>query len=205
MRKKEDKIVKIVNLIKENKTTFLTVAGFVIGITVFTLFVYYRLQITRDTASAKLAVAVNYVAAGDAQNGLKLIDEVITKYSRTPSAYRAMLMKSNFFISQKKYDDAEQMLKNYIKNAKPETLKPLAYPTLILVYDNTGQLEKAIETSKDFLSKYPDNYLVLSITENLARLYELAGNETESLNLYKKIIDSYPNTDYAERAKSKVK
>ena len=113
MRKKEDKIVKIVNLIKENRTTFLTVAGFVIGITIFTLFVYYRLQITRDTASAKLTFAVNYVAAGDAQNGLKLIDEVITKYSRTPSAYRAMLMKSNFFISQKKYDDAEQMLKNY--------------------------------------------------------------------------------------------
>ncbi len=205
MRKKEDKIVKIVNVIKENRTTLLTVAGFVIGITIFTLFVYHRLQITRDTASAKLTFAVNYVASGDSENGLKLIDEVIAKYSHTPSAYRAMLMKSNFFISQKKYDDAEQMLKNYIKNAKPEILKPLAYPTLILVYDNTGQFEKAIETSKDFLSKYPDNYLVLSVTENLARLYELAGNETESLNLYKKIIDSYPNTDYAERAKSKVK
>ena len=205
MKTQEDRIVKIINKIKKNKTTFFTVIAFVIGITLFTMFVYYRLQVIKDTASTKLAVAINYISSGNSEQGLNIIDEVINKYSNTPSAYRAMLMKSNYFISQSKYDEAEQMLKNVINNAKPDTVKPLAYPSLILVYDNTNKIDRAIETSKEFLLKYKTNYLVASVTENLARLYELSGNEQEAQNTYKKIMDIYPNTDYSERAKSKVK
>ena len=201
----EDKMVKIINKIKKNKTTFFTIIAFVVGISLFTIFVYYRLQIIKDTASTKLAVAVSYVSSGNTEQGLNMIDEVINKYSNTPSAYRAMLMKSNYFISQSKYDEAEQLLKNIINNAKPDTIKPLAYPTLILIYDNTNKIDKAIETSKEFLLKYKTNYLAASVTENLARLYELSGNEQEAQNTYKKIMDIYPNTDYSEKAKSKVK
>ena len=205
MKKQEEKLVKIINKIKKNKTAFFTVIAFVVGITLFTVFVYYRLQVIKDTASTKLAVAINYISSGNSEQGLNIIDEVINKYSNTPSAYRAMLMKSNYFISQSKYDEAEQMLKNIINNAKPDTVKPLAYPSLILVYDNTNKIDLAIETSKEFLLKYETNYLVASVTENLARLYELSGNEQEAQNTYKKLMDIYPNTDYSERAKSKVK
>lgn len=205
MKKQEEKLVKIINKIKKNKTAFFTVIAFVVGITLFTVFVYYRLQVIKDTASTKLAVAINYISSGNSEQGLNIIDEVINKYSNTPSAYRAMLMKSNYFISQSKYDEAEQMLKNIINNARPDTVKPLAYPSLILVYDNMNKIDKAIEISKEFLLKYGTNYLGASVTENLARLYELSGNEQEAQNTYKKLMDSYPNTDYSERAKSKVK
>jgi predicted negative regulator of RcsB-dependent stress response len=204
-KQKEDKIVKIINKIKKNKTAFFTVIAFVVGITLFTIFVYYRLQIVKDTASTKLAVAVSYVSSGNTEQGLNIIDEIINKYSNTPSAYRAMLMKSNYFILENKYDKAEQLLKNIINNAKPDKIQPLAYPTLILVYDNTNKIDLAIETSKEFLLKYKTNYLAASVMENMARLYELSGNEQEAQNTYKKIMDSYPNTDYSERAKSKVK
>jgi len=205
MKKKEEKLLKIINKIKKNKTTFFTVIAFVIGITLFTIFFCYRLQVMKDTASTKLAVAISYISSGNTDQGLNIIDEVINKYSNTPPAYRAMLMKSNYFISQSKYDEAEQLLKNIINNARPDTVKPLAYPSLILVYDNMNKIDKAIETSKEFLLKYETNYLVASVTENLARLYELSGNELEAQNTYKKLMDIYPNTDYSERAKSKVK
>lgn len=204
-RQKEDKLVKIVNTIKKNQTTFFTIIAFIVSITLFTIFVYYRLSVVKDTASTKLTVAVSYVSSGNTEQGLNMIDEVINKYPNTPSAYRAMLMKSNYFISQNKYDEAEQLVKNIIKNAKPETIKPLAYPTLILIYDNTNKIDKAIETSQEFLLKYQTNYLSASVMENMARLYELSGNEQEALNVYKNIMDMYPNTDYSERVKSKVK
>lgn len=205
MKKKEDVVIRVINQIKKNKTAFFTAAAFVLGVSLFVVFVYYRLQIIKDTASTKLAVAVNYVASGNTYQGLGVIDEIIAKYSNTPAAYRAMLMKSNYFISQNKYDEAEQLLKNVIDNAKPDTVKPLAYPGLILVYDNTNKIDKAIEISNEFLTKYPTNYLAASVTENEARLYGLSGNEQEAQNIYKKITEMYPGTEYAERAKIKIK
>jgi TolA-binding protein len=47
--------------------------------------------------------------------------------------------------------------------------------------------------------------LAASVTENAARLYELSGNEQEAQNIYKKITEIYPDTEYSERAKSKIK
>jgi predicted negative regulator of RcsB-dependent stress response len=205
MRNKEDKILNFINKIKKNKKAFFTAAAFVLGVSLFVGFVYYRLQIIKDTASTKLSLAVNYVASGNMDQGLGVIDEIISKYSNTPAAYRAMLMKSNYFISQNKYDEAEQLLKTVIKNAKPDTVKPLGYPGLILVYDNTNKIDKAIEISNEFLTKYKTNYLAASVTENMARLYELSGNEQEAQNIYKKITEIYPGTEYSERAKSKIK
>ena len=76
---------------------------------------------------------------------------------------------------QKRYDEAEAILKNYIENAKPKIVRPIGYPLLISVYDNNNNPEQAISVSKEFLAKYPDNYLFPSVMETLARLYELSG------------------------------
>ena len=54
-----------------------------------------------------------------------------------------------------------------------------------------------------FIEKYKDNFLVPSVMENLARLYETAGNEEESKKTYAQIETLFPNTVYAQRAKSK--
>lgn len=202
--KKENKIVKIINMIKTNKTTFFTIVGFVVVIAIFTIFAYTRFQMLNNTSSTKLTMATKYISNGQLEQGLAVIDDIILKYSRTPSSYRARLMKANYLITQKKYDDAEILVKTVIEQARPDTVKPLAYPVLIAIYDDTGKIEKAIATSQEFLSKYKTNFLTPSIMDNMARLYELSGNIDDAKKLYKEILDIYPNTNYALKAKNKL-
>ena len=205
MKTKKSKIIKLIERIKRHKTSFLSTFIFVAVIVFFIIFAYVRIQTINSLASDKLDMATKIIASGNIEQGLSIMDDLMNNYKRTPAAYRAMLMKSTYFINQKNYEKAEQLLKNFIENAVPEIVKPIGYPLLISIYDDTGNLEQAITQSKEFLSKYESNYLAPSVSENLARLYELSGKTEEAKQTYKNIIDKYFGTVYANKASDKLK
>jgi predicted negative regulator of RcsB-dependent stress response len=156
--KNGNKAVEFINIIKKNKTTFFTIVGFIILVGAFTIFTYTRFQMLNANSSTKLAAAAKYISGGQTEQGMQLIDDVISQYSRTPSSYRARLMKANYLITQKKYEEAELLVKTVISQARPETVKPLAYPVLIAIYDEAGNIEKAISASNEFLAKYKKTF-----------------------------------------------
>lgn len=205
MKTKKSKIIKLIERIKRHKTSFLSTFIFVAVIVFFIIFAYVRIQTINSLASDKLDMATKIIASGNIEQGLSIMDDLMNNYKRTPAAYRAMLMKSTYFINQKNYEQAEQLLKNFIENAVPEIVKPIGYPLLISIYDDTGNLEQAVTQSKEFLSKYENNYLAPSVSENLARLYELSGKTEEAKQMYKDIIDKYFGTVYANKASDKLK
>ena len=202
---KKNNYKKIINFIKKNKNTLITVLCFVIGITLFAVFVNARLKVLASEASDKLSIATNYIANNNIEQGLGIIDTIIDQYSNTTASFRARLMKANYFISEKKYEQAEDLLKYVINNGKPKTVKPLAYPSIILIYEEKGNYDKAIEYSNIFLNSYPDNYLVPAVTENLARFYMLTNNKDKAKELYQELKDNYPNSEYSVRAEENLK
>lgn len=205
MKTKKSKIVKLIERIKRHKTSFLSTFIFVAVIAFFIIFAYARIQAINAAASDKLDMATKIIASGNIEQGLSIMDDLMNNYKRTPSAYRAMLMKSNYLINQKNYEQAEQLLNNFIENAVPEIVKPIGYPLLISVYDDNGNIEQAITLSKEFLSKYENNYLAPSVAENLARLYELSDKAEEANQIYKDIVAKYVGTVYANKANDKLK
>lgn len=201
--KNKTKSEQIIDFIKNNQTTVFTTLGFIICIILLLVFIYTRIQVVNANSSDKLTMAVQYISANQIEQGINTLSDIITNYSNTPSAYRAMLMKANYLYSQKEYEQAKELTLNIIHNAKPETVKPLAYPLLIAIFDNMGNTEQAIETSKMFTEKYKEHFLVPSVMENLARLYEVSGNTEEAKKTYTEIETLFPNTVYAQRAKDK--
>ena len=201
---KKENIVNVIEWIKKNRKPFFTTIGVVFVIVLFVLFVCLRAHLRNSVASDKLDVATKVIASGNLDQGLFMIDDIISKYSGTPAAYRAVIIKASNLIFQKKYDEAESMLKFYVETAKPEIVKPIGYPLLISIYDDNDNIEQAIATSKQFLSKYSDNYLAPSVMENMARLYELLGNSEEAKKVYKEIVDKFFGTIYANRASEKL-
>lgn len=206
MKKQEkSKIIDIIEWIKKNRKPFFSTLTAILVIVLFIVFVYARIQMINVAASDKLDMATRIIATGNIEQGMAIIDDLIKTYKSSPAAYRAIIMKASNLIHEKQYDEAEKILKDYIINAKPEIVKPIAYPLLISIYDDKNNLEQAIATSQDFLSKYADNYLVPSVMENMARLYELSGNIEKAKEVYKNITDKFYGTSYADRASDKLK
>lgn len=202
---KKSKIIKAIEWVKKNRKPFFTTVISVLIVILGVVFVYARIQMINMAASDKLDMATRVVASGNIEQGVSIMDDLINTYKNSPAAYRAMIMKASYLIHEKKYDEAEQILKVYINNAKPEIVKPMAYPLLISVYDDTNKLDQAIATSQEFLSKYSNNYLAPSVMENMARLYELSNKQDEAKQVYQNIVDKFVGTSYADRASKKIK
>ena len=205
MEKQENSvIVDVINWVKRNKKPFFGTVISVIVIALMVTFVYVRIQMVNVAASDKLDMATKIIASGNLEQGLSLIDDIIKTYRNTPAAYRAVIIKASNLLFQKKYDEAEVLLKFYIDRAVPVSTRPIGYPLLISLYDDNNNLEQAVSVSKDFLAKYPDNYLVPSVMENLARMYELSGKTDEAKLVYADIADKFSETIYADRVKEKL-
>ena len=201
MEKQENSaIVDVINWVKRNKKPFFSTLITIVVAALLITFICVRIQMVNAAASDKLDMATKIIASGNSDQGFSLIDDVINTYGDTPAAYRAIIIKASNLLFQKKYDEAEVLLKTYIEKAKPSIVKPIGYPLLISLYDDNNNLEQAISVSKDFLAKYPDNYLVPSIMENLARLYKLSGKEDEAKEVYGELLTKFPERLRTEQA-----
>ncbi len=179
VKMEKSKTAEFINSIKENKTKIFTTIGFILAAILFVLFVYVRIQSINNDASDKLDTASQLIATGNMEQGMLIIDNLMKNYSNTPSAYRAMIMKASNLMYEKKYDQAEAILKNFIANAKPEIVRPNAYPLLITLYEDSNNKAKAVSASKEFLEKYGNNYLAVSVGKNLERLERTETTETK--------------------------
>ena len=173
VKMEKSKAEEFINNLKENKTKIFTILGIVLLFIIFAIFVYVRIQSINNEASDKLNTASQLIATGNVEQGFLIIDDLIKNYKSTPSAYRAMIMRASNLMFEKKYEQAEDMLKDFISNAKPEIVRPMGYELLITLYEDTNNKEKAISVSKEFLAKYSDNYLAVSIKKNLERLEKI--------------------------------
>ena len=206
MEKQEDsKIVDLIKWIKKNRKPVFTTLISVVAVALIIAFVCIRIHLIDVAASDKLDMATKVIASGNIEQGISMLGDLINKYKNSPATYRAMIMKAGYLINQQKYDEAENMLRFYIENAKPAIVRPIGYPLLVSIYDDNSNFEKAIEVSKEFLSEYSDNYLVPSVMENMARLYELSGKQEEAKQVYKDIVDKFFGTTYANKASDKLK
>ena len=204
-RQEDSKIIDLIKWIKKNRKSVFMTSITVLIVALVVAFICFRIQMINNAASDKLNMATKIISTGNTEQGVSILDDLINTYKNSPAAYRAMIMKASYLINKKRYEEAENVLKIYIENAKPETVKPIGYPLLISIYDDNNNIERAIEISKEFLAKYSDNYLVPSVMENMARLYELSGKQEEAKQVYKDIVDKFFGTNYANRASDKLK
>lgn len=64
---------------------------------------------------------------------------------------------------------------------------------LALVYEQMGQVDKAIERYEDYIKEHGEEFVLLN---NLARLYEQQGNYEKATSLFKKLIEDYSEDEY---------
>ncbi|GHT43795.1 hypothetical protein AGMMS49921_12540 [Endomicrobiia bacterium] len=112
-----------------------------------------------DLASKKLSLAYTALAQGNQTLTIALLDETITKFSKTPSTYRARLVKADMLTDSGSYDDTLSILNETLNAGKPDVIKPLAKARIIYVYDSKKDYSNAIVASKEFIDKYPRSFL----------------------------------------------
>jgi TolA-binding protein len=192
----------VVKQIKRNKIKFFAAAAFALAIVFIGIFIL-RLHVSEKASSAKLSEAYASFLHGDKKSGAALIDETIAKFPKTSAAYHARLIKADFLSEIHKYDEALKILTETVNNGK-DVIKSLAHARIIYIYDSKKDYSNAILASKEFISKYPNHFLIKDIYLNLAEYYLLSGLKDEAAKVFNEVSVNFPATRVAKSARNRL-
>ena len=137
-------------------------------------------------AAYQLTVLEMENSKGDVE---KQILAFLRKYPRYPLADLLRLQLADIFISKKKYDKAEKLLKYLIKKEKEESDYAL-YKLAYLMYIK-GDFNKAKKLAQEYLQKYVNGKFRNDVLELLSKIYEEEGNYPMAIRYAKEL----PQTD----------
>ncbi|MDR1721210.1 MAG: tetratricopeptide repeat protein [Endomicrobium sp.] len=197
-------ISEIILKLFENKIKLFTVMVLSAVIIFTALFIFWRSNTADRASSEKFWEACVFFDSGDSIRAITSVDEVISRFSKTPASYQARLLKADILISRLKYDEAIKILKEILDTGKPNAIKPLASSEIIYVYDSKRDYPAAILASNEFIKKYPNHFLVKDIYLNLAEYYFLSGLKEDAVRVFNEVLVKFPATPEAQKARDRL-
>jgi len=178
------------------------VATFLVIIAGFALIKSYQEQ----QASPLMAAAYGYYnpasgAVADYGRALELFRHVQQKYPNTVSGAIAQYYIGNCLVNLGRPEDALKEYGAFIKQySGKKILAGFVYQRMGYVYEGMGKSEDARKYFQQAESLLGPGVA----TVELARLYELAGNQPEAEKKYKEVFEKLMGTTWAMEASSKV-
>ncbi|MDR3243693.1 MAG: tetratricopeptide repeat protein [Elusimicrobiota bacterium] len=187
----------VIGQFRENKTRVFTVLGVLIVIGVAAFLIISRIQKYDVSASDRYSQGYGNLLAGNQQQGVTMLEELIKIYPNTPAAYEARLILSDYGVAQENFAQALNYVYEVSKKGKPKTIRPIGLYRAIYIYDQTNDIDNAIKNSNEFIKNYKEHYLVRDVYANLARFYLIKQNSADAKRIYNEILTKFPATDEA--------
>lgn len=167
---------------------------------------FYNRQLNRTEESwTKAAIAQSYAYSGQAANALDQIKRLAEEYPATASAAYSLLLAADVLFEQTKYKEAAESYQKVIDAPGAEAAIPVAMAGLGMSREAAGDYKAAAETGQRFLDAYQDHFLAPAVHASLARCLSLSGERDKAKATYERMASLYPQTYWAEWAKSRLK
>ncbi|MEI6351678.1 MAG: tetratricopeptide repeat protein [Verrucomicrobiota bacterium] len=128
------------------------------------------------------------------------LQAVISKFSGTRIAGNAALELADKLRSEKKYDEAVVVLRNFIEKYPKHPLASGAWTSLAATYELQGKPDEALDTYQQALSKYPDDYTAPLAMMSQARIKVAQNKKEEARRLYQDVTARFPDSPFAREA-----
>jgi len=134
-----------------------------------------------------------------AQKALNLFQQAYEK-RKSP---RVLLFIADAYTELAKYDDALKALDEFTKRfVREESLIPLAYQKMVALQLKKGSKEEALMTLDRISGASGDMLKDFALIQR-ARMLEQDGKKDDAIVKYKELAEKYPQSPYAEEAKTK--
>ena len=159
--------------------------------------VYKKFDAT-DLASIKTQTAIDagmsYLEAGDDAKGESFLKTATA--SKGPESAKAAHLLANFYLKQRRFDDAYQLSTEFIPVAQPPNLVPLKLDQAEAASQIEGKLEQAIMLFQSIATDFPDHELAPEALYNAA-FGQVKDDQFESgISTADKFLKRYPESRY---------
>jgi tetratricopeptide (TPR) repeat protein len=182
---------------KEHRVRTFTVLGSVVVLLLLFLLIVSRIQKYDIYASDKYSQGYGTIIVGNQAQGLAILEDLIKVYPKTPASFEARLLLSEYNLSLSNFSQALNYLFEVSNKGNPKAMRPLGLYRIIVIYDQTNDVDNAIRYAKEFTEKYKDHFLVKDVYMNLARFYLIKNLPQDAKKVYSDIVAKFPATDEA--------
>jgi tetratricopeptide (TPR) repeat protein len=206
----------LANWISENTNLIVYTSGVILLVLVVGLGIVWMKGEKRDAANSALSGAMAlyqttvaqiddeaYADTEGLQAALESLDGVASEYRGDPQGNTASLFKANVLFRLERYDEAAETIRQ-LRASDPRFVNDInGFYLLARSYEALEDYTMAIDTYEEAQERaYGDLRAVIDI--DLARCYELSGDQDTAVSIYREILSEYPDTIFASRAEKKL-
>ena len=162
--------------------------------------------------------AKNSSSEDDAEDNEKTVSEAVkeaedkaiedlkaigSKYSSSYAGFRANTTIAEIYFQRKMYEDALKFYELAAKAVKNSYAEGVAYFNAAACADELGDKEKAL-AYYERASKVENFPLIPRAVFNTGRLYEALSKKEDAILSYNKLLEKYPQNEWALLAKSRI-
>jgi tetratricopeptide (TPR) repeat protein len=133
------------------------------------------------------------------------LEEVVNKYSSTPTAPVALLDLAKTYFNQGETSQARAQYELFLKKYKKNEMRPIAQMGLAYCTEADGDFRAAAEQFAEFASKNSTSYLHPVAVLSIARCREQAGQITEARIVLEDFLAENDGTPWAGPAEASLK
>ncbi|HOW36239.1 MAG TPA: tetratricopeptide repeat protein [Candidatus Omnitrophota bacterium] len=151
--------------------------------------------------NAEIATAKAFYGLGDAKEAAKRFKIIIYKYPKTDAELESLTWLGDYYLKTADYVNAEMYYKQLIENFPGSDKIPEAHYSLGQIYQETGQLDKALNDYK-LIGESSDSELATKAKLAIADIFSKEVNPQAVVETYQKIADGSP--EFARDAYVKI-
>ena len=136
---------------------------------------------------------------GDAENAFERYKEIAKKYPDSEVKPRALLSAGNYHFNAERYEEAIGLYQQIM--ASPETagdILPYAMTNLIEAYESVKLYDNALQTTRDFIQRYPNDASVVDKKIRIGTLYTKIGYYDQAIFQFQALLPEAGSSAEAE-------
>jgi tetratricopeptide (TPR) repeat protein len=128
------------------------------------------------------------------------LSELTSKFKGTHAAFDASLSLADIFVQQQKYQEAAQQFQVSAENAPDKFAKMLAIYNRGTAEEQSGKCDMAVKSYEEAIKIGVGDFLNPELLMAQARCWEILGDSTKALAIYKEVREKYTNKSYYSNA-----
>jgi TolA-binding protein len=206
---KEDKLItftaKASDFYDRHSRNILAGTGIlVILVVVVGFFINSRAQ-AEKAATFDLTLAKVEIGQKNYDSAAQKLSDVVENYKGTRAAGDALFFLGNVHVDQGKYEQARGEFQKYLNRyGNDPQFASSAIAGLGFVDEQEKQYREAAGKYLEAANKYPQEYNAPQYLLNAGRCFALAGDISRAKEMYKMILDTYPESDLKQKAEDEM-
>jgi outer membrane protein assembly factor BamD (BamD/ComL family) len=167
-------------------------------------FVISARQRKANFAARALQEAQSAFAAGNAALAMSDLSRLATTYGGTPAANEGAILLGQLRLSSGQADSAIRELQRFTQSRPPARYAAAAYHLLGAALEQRGRMADAAKAYQQEADTWPYDYLQAQALLDAGRAYRAAGDSTQAVAAYERILRDFAKSPSVTEAKVRL-